>query len=222
MSSGDIEWGFYQADEHWDNSIRRLPHREQAGAITFVTFRLLDSMPKPIVTKWHQEIENWLSEHHLSGMTVEQVFASTTVASNLKRELRKFKNRCWHNKLDDCHGDCVLKHRPCREEVSKSLLHFAGQRYDVDRFVVMPNHVHVLIQMRHGYGLRKQFREIQRFSAREINKILGRSGNLWQGEPFDHIVRHADQLAYLQKYVFDNPSKAHLSPDQYTYRERSK
>ena len=222
MPSNDIEWGFYQPDEDWDDSVRRLPHREQAGAITFVTFRLFDSMPKPIVTKWHQEIAQWLSEHQLSGMTVEQVFASTTVASSLKRELRKFKNRRWHNQLDNCHGGCVLKQLHCRQEVSKSLLHFDGQRYDIDRFVVMPNHVHVLIQMRHGYGLRQQFREIQRFSAREINKILGRSGSLWQGEPFDHIVRHADQLVYLQQYVADNPSKAHLSPDQYTYWERPK
>ena len=80
----------------------------------------------------------------------------------------------------------------------------------------MPNHVHVLIQVRHGYELRKQFREIQRFSAREINRHLARSGQLWQGEPFDHVVRSESQFEYLQQYINDNPAKARLQSGEFT------
>ncbi|WP_231602951.1 transposase [Neorhodopirellula pilleata] len=79
----------------------------------------------------------------------------------------------------------------------------------------MPNHVHVLIQMRSGFDLRKTFREIQRFSARLINKILEREGQLWQGEPFDHVVRSENQFGYLQGYIRDNPKKANLREGEF-------
>ena len=71
--------------------------------------------------------------------------------------------------------------------------------------------------MRDDYSLRKQFREIQRFSARAINKIFGRSGSLWQGEPFDHIVRNSEQLEYLHGYIRDNAKKAGLRQDEFTW-----
>lgn len=70
--------------------------------------------------------------------------------------------------------------------------------------------------MRPGFLLRNQFREIQRYSARQINKLLGRTGSVWQGEPFDHIVRSESQFEYLQQYVSDNPKKARIPESDYT------
>ena len=104
-------------------------------------------------------------------------------------------------------------------EVGKSLLHFDDEKYDVERFIVMPNHVHVLIQMRTGFDLRKQFREIQRYSARQINNLIGRSGELWQGEPFDHVVRSEKQFVYLQNYIRENPMKANVPEGEYLFWE---
>ena len=70
--------------------------------------------------------------------------------------------------------------------------------------------------MRSEHLLRKHFREIQRYSARAINKHLNQSGRTWQGEPFDHLVRNETQLEYLQKYINDNPVKARLPASDYT------
>ena len=217
MSDRKVEWGFYDRNADIVESSRLLPHRDQPGALTFVTFRLADSMPKLVVAQWHHEIEQWLGQNGLAGSTVAQVIESTTVSASLKRELRRFKHRRWHCHLDDCHGACLLKNPECRAEVCKSILHFNGDKYDTERFVVMPYHVHVLIQMRHDFALRKQFREIQRYSARQINKLRGRSGDLWQGEPFDHIVRSEDQLAYLQHYILENPAKGRVPVGEYSY-----
>ena len=212
-----IEWGFFNRSDETVDSVRDLPHKEQPGSITFVTVRLADSMPKAVVRSWHNEVAVWLRENGLSEFSVEEVLKSHTISSDLKNQLRKFRNRSWHNRLDDCHGDCVLRRADCRSEVCNSILHFNSQRYDLESFIVMPNHVHVLIQMREDYSLRKQFREIQRFSARKINRILGRSGSLWQGEPFDHIVRNSSQLEYLHGYIRDNGTKAGLQNDEFTW-----
>lgn len=216
MAGSDVEWSFYDRDKVVLESRRNLPHVDMPGALTFVTFRLADSMPCQVVQQWHNEVEDWLQANGLTGQSVDQVIQSPTVEQKLKSELKRFKNRIWHGHLDDCHGSCLLRDEAVRRFVANSLLHFDGQRYDVERFVIMPNHVHVLIQMRTNYLLRKQFREIQRFTAREINSHLGRTGSLWQSEPFDHVVRSEAQFAYLQRYIDDNPTKARLSVGGYT------
>ncbi len=85
-------------------------------------------------------------------------------------------------------------------------------------FVVMPNHIHMLVVFREATILLKQCGSWMRFTARKINELLGRAGVLWQDEPFDHLVRSETQLQYLRKYIADNPSKANLPEGKYLYR----
>ena len=212
-----VTWNIYDPEVEILESARNLPHRDQTGALTFVTYRLADSMPTEVIVRWRREIADLLIQHNLAGRELADVLNDPEIPNETKRLVQKFRQRQWHNHLDDCHGECVLKRPAVAEEVRKSLLHFNGERLDVERFVIMPNHVHVLIQIRAGFELRKQFREIQRYSARQINTITGRTGRLWQGEPFDHIVRSGKQFLYLQGYIRDNPVKAKLSPGEYLY-----
>ena len=61
-----------------------------------------------------------------------------------------------------------------RAKVGRSLLHFDRKRYDIDAFVLMPNHVHALIAPTQGYDLLMILRGIKGVSANECNKLLGR------------------------------------------------
>lgn len=203
-------WNFYDPDVEMLESYRNLPHRDQTGALTFVTMRLADSMPKEIVRQWHDEIESWLTDHGLANRTVGDVLSDSSILPEIKQDLKRFKHRRWHGHLDDCHGRCPLRTRKLAAEVGKSLLYFNETRYDLERFVVMPNHAHILIQMRTGFELRKQLNSVMRFTGRVINKLLGVDGAFWQSEPFDHIVRSLEQFYYLQGYIYDNPAKANL------------
>ena len=133
---------------------------------------------------------------------------------HIQRAFHKFKNQRWHENLDNCHGKCLLQQRRFADIVAESLLKFDGQRYDVERFVVMPNHVHMLIQMRPGWGLRKQCESWMRFTGRQINSLNETSGEFWS-EPFDHVVRNESQFQYLQAYIVDNPTKARLAHGDY-------
>jgi REP element-mobilizing transposase RayT len=102
--------------------------------------------------------------------------------------------------------------------VGDALRYFDGDRYDLDSFVVMPNHVHVLVQFRPNISLTAQTESWLRYTARQINARLGRRGEFWQSEPFYHLVRSAEQFEYLQRYIAENPQKAHLHTGEYLYR----
>jgi len=82
-------------------------------------------------------------------------------------------------------------------------------------FVVMPNHVHLLAQFRDEDAMRKQCTSWARYTARQINRSLGRKGSFWQKEAFDHLVRSAEQFDYYRRYIAENPRKAHLEPGEY-------
>jgi len=101
--------------------------------------------------------------------------------------------------------------------VGDALLYFHGDRYDLDCFVVMPNHVHLMVQFRASTTLSAQTDRWLRYTARKINQRLNRQGPFWQSEPFDHLVRSATQFEYLRRYIRENPNKANLQPGEYLY-----
>ena len=57
---------------------------------------------------------------------------------------------------------------------------------------------------------------MMRYTGRKINALMNQEGTFWQSEPFDHIVRSEAQFEYLQRYIVENPQKAHLSEREYT------
>ena len=62
------------------------------------------------------------------------------------------------------------------------------RHYEVGAFVVMPNHVHVLVIPR--TSIAKLTRRLKGYTARQANRMLGRTGEaFWQPESYDHWVR---------------------------------
>jgi REP element-mobilizing transposase RayT len=55
---------------------------------------------------------------------------------------------------------------------------------------------------------------IKRHTAYEANLILNRSGDFWQHESYDHIVRDDAEFERIVKYVLYNPVKADLVKEQ--------
>jgi hypothetical protein len=47
----------------------------------------------------------------------------------------------------------------------------------------------------------------KRFTARSINKALGRTGALWQREYWDRLVRGERHFAWTREYIRRNPEK---------------
>jgi hypothetical protein len=48
------------------------------------------------------------------------------------------------------------------------------------------------------------------YSATKANRLLRRSGQFWQREYYDHIVRSEDEFYRIVNYILGNPKKAGL------------
>lgn len=81
----------------------------------------------------------------------------------------------------------------------------------------MPNHVHVLAAFADGAAMKAQIAGWKRFTARRINKRLGRDGRFWQKEDFDHLVRSDEQFAHYQRYIAKNGPAAGLAAGEYRH-----
>jgi type I restriction enzyme R subunit len=104
--------------------------------------------------------------------------------------------------------------------VAENLHHFDGQRYHLGDFVVMPNHVHLIVCLIGTTDLEAQWYSWKRFTAGRINEILGRRGRFWHEECFDHLVRSPEQFDYFRRYIADNPKAAGLRERESLYWRR--
>jgi REP element-mobilizing transposase RayT len=76
-------------------------------------------------------------------------------------------------------------------------------------FVVMSNHVHLLIETIEP--LQKITRLLKGYTARCANQYLARTGQaFWQDVSFDHWVRNSAELERIIHYIENNPVKAGL------------
>ena len=180
----------------------KLPHWNQGGCVQFVTFRLADSLPQTKLKEFGEFKEQWMAEHPKPWDIATQ--------EEYKNKVGKAMDK-W---IDAGYGDCILKDERVRNIVADSIMHFNGERYDIHAFVIMPNHVHVLLSTRGDNLVQDIVGSWKKFSAHEINKLLGRQGSVWERESFDHMVRN--EFSYKEKfdYIISNP--AALPQDSYT------
>jgi len=184
--------------------IRHLPHWRQAGVTYFVTFRLADSLPPArlrelalLRTQWDQQNPLPRSEalwQGLARLTMQHVEG-------------------W---LDEGHGSCVLQLPFAANCLEQKLRHFDGQQYDLCAFVLMPNHVHLLVKPYSDttHPLERIEQAWKAHAAREINATRGTRGSLWQQESFDRIVRDEEHLYRCIQYIGGNPGRAGLDTTQ--------
>ena len=182
---------------------RHLPHWQQAGVTYFVTFRLGDSLPKDVYAKWHHD--------RCAALSKVDADADPELAAQIAEEFGEKLER----HLDEGRGECWLRKPEVSAVVEKALRHFDGDRYLLGSFVIMPNHIHVLVRPAMEHKLPDILHSWKSFSAHEANKVLGRTGEFWQDESFDHIVRNEQQLDRVTRYIHENPIKAKLPKDQY-------
>jgi REP element-mobilizing transposase RayT len=94
-----------------------------------------------------------------------------------------------------------------RDQIVMALRHFDGDRYQLLGFVVMNDHVHVLVQPLRGAALERILHSWKSFTARQFQRAGGRKGAVWQKESFDRIVRNEAELWEKAAYILGNPRK---------------
>ena len=94
-----------------------------------------------------------------------------------------------------------------RSVVASNLHYFDNQRYLLTAFVVMNDHVHVLVQPYPGHELEALIQGWKSYTTGQLQKQTARLSTLWQDEYFDRIIRDASDLADKIAYIENNPAK---------------
>ena len=77
-------------------------------------------------------------------------------------------------------------------------------------FVVMPNHVHWLIQLRSNKSISQTVQATKTICTKSINMRIGGKGTIWQSGFHDHAVRHEGAIREIARYIVANPIRAKL------------
>ncbi|HEX4349990.1 MAG TPA: transposase [Verrucomicrobiae bacterium] len=185
-----------------------LPHVKREGVSYFVTFRLADSLPREVLLRF---------EH-------EHAQALRQLSTNANREAAEEGGRDLHRKikryLDQGHGECLLRQTEIADVVAEALYHYKEQQYLLDEWVVMPDHVHVVLWPKPNFTLSEILKGRKRQIARQANLILGRTGEtFWQRESYDHWIRNDEEKSRIRRYIRMNPVKAGLckAPEEWKW-----
>lgn len=192
---------------HPDKRIRKyyrhLPHWRQDGATYFVTFRLADSLPQAKLIEIKNLRAHWENTH--SEPRSEQDWEEHA------REIIR-RTEAWS---DESHGACYFNEQRWANDLRDRLHHFHGERYQLNGWVIMPNHCHLILRPFDGYELEDLIGAIKGVTAKHINAATGQTGELWEQECFDRIIRDTDHLQRIVQYIGNNPQQAGVPRDQW-------
>ena len=200
---------------------RKLPHWDVPGAIYFVTSCLAESVPALGLLE--------LAQYRRS--LEERPRPEDIAEAEWEIQKHKFIFGRFDRWLDHKPGVRHLEDHRLATNVRDSIYHFAGERYDVYDYVVMPSHFHWVFRPKEDWVRTLNSRQVERgpreiimhgiklYTARECNRILGRKGHFWQAESYDHCVRDEAELWRIVEYVEMNPVKANYtaSPEEWQF-----
>ena len=187
-----------------------LPHVKREGASYFITFRLADSLPQAVWLRFMAEKAQRLRA--LGAIKIDKTAeVQATPPRNSVEEIERDYRRKVERFLDQGVGACHLRRADIAAMVSEALGHFHGRQYLIDDWVIMPNHVHLIIWSMPNYTLSFILQRRKQFTATEANRILGKTGeSFWQTESFDHWMRDEAEKTRIRQYIRANPVKAGL------------
>ena len=204
-----MDFSFYDPTAPVTVTQGHLPHWEQVGSTYFITWRTADSIPKQVWERWRRLRSEWLGDRGINPSDPDWRKQLEGLPEERRVDFRRF-SKALEAEMDSCHGTCPLKSRDCAEIVADALRHFDGDRYLLGDFVIMPNHVHLLVGGLARDRMLAQITSWKKWSAIQINKQLGLRGRLWQDESFDHLVRSEAAFNRFRRYIAENPAKARL------------
>ena len=164
---------------------RHLPHWHPPGRTIFLTWRLYGSLPAEIIREFQARRD----------LTQGEMFIKL---DRVLDEIRTGPSWLKDGRIASCvvkalrKGECQLR------------------QFVLHAFVVMPNHVHVLLDPLVALG--RITNGLKGVTARDANEILERTGKrFWQDETFDHWIRSGAQFERVQTYIERNPVTAGLA-----------
>ena len=175
-----------------------LPHWHQDGVWCFISWRLADSLPQEFMHAWKVAREQWLRDNPKPWEPDQEAEYHSRFSEGLLEQ------------MDIGRGACILRDESCADAVEHALQFFNGQRYSLKSFVIMPNHVHVLMRLHDEFPVERVVQNWKERSAKAINAAMGSEGQVWQKGYFDRLIRNANHWEFVDGYIRRNPQNAEL------------
>lgn len=188
---------------------RKLPHFQPAEATFFVTFRLAGSIPAEVIRRLRENYE----------LVQKGILEQKDLTEKERRELIYAEQKRLFATTDDfldmnLNEPYWLREKEVAEIVSNEMKMHDEQWYTLWSYCIMPNHVHVLLTLLEKAPiLTKVMQNIKGYSAQKSNRILGLSGQFWERESYDHVVRKDGEFERILHYILQNPVKAKFVKD---------
>ena len=190
---------------------RNLPHWIPRNATIFVTWRLYGSLPQSCL----QELEA------LRSQLQKQEKPANTDPIDWELRNRKKIFAMLDRMLDQAtSGPTWLKAPDIARLVQEAFIKTYASLYKLWSYAVMSNHCHALLKPKpidpsnlqsDPIAFAQITKRLKGYTAREANKILGRTGlTFWQDESFDHWIRNQQEFDRVVAYIENNPVKAGL------------
>lgn len=169
---------------------RNLPHWHPDGAFAFLTWRLYGTLPCGTGTPACAADPRGQTVPETTGQRFKRLDSHLDNAKVGPKWLADARvAACVEAAI--IRGDAILR------------------QYELHAYVLMPNHVHLLVKPR--IQLSKITKGIKGVSAKAANRILRGAGKaFWQDESFDHWVRDESEYGKIRFYIEHNPVAARL------------
>lgn len=220
-------------------SQRHRPHIQPLDATLFITYRLAGSIPQTTL-RWYRARKEWIQTEFARVRRTTQ--ENAILMEEWLTRLEEFKHE-WFLKFEDilhkaAIGPKWLQDDAVAQIVSGGLHDLDDEAYRLDAYSIMSNHVHVVFQPliterelqqyhnRKGHldykasehpSLARIMQLLKGKSAKQCNEVLGRRGQFWEHESFDHVVRQKN-FGKTIRYVLNNPVKVGLVNEWRDYR----
>ncbi len=101
----------------------------------------------------------------------------------------------------------------------KTLYYYRREsRYALHAFVLMPNHVHLLLTLARDVTIERAVQLIKGAYSHTLGRIRGRNAEVWQRGFTDHRIRDVNDFEHHRKYIHLNPVVGHLAAASSEYR----
>ncbi len=164
-----------------------VPHFSSSDVIQFITYKLHDSVPP-------------VAEEVISARATHQMSPHERLEDH-------------DDLLDKGYGSCILKY----PEVAKSVIdtwHFHHEKkYHLLGWVVMPNHVHVLIKPHRNNEISRIIQSWKSYSSKKIKMSptgMSIDEKIWMRGYWDRFIRDNDDFYTTLNYIHENPIRAGL------------
>jgi REP-associated tyrosine transposase len=179
---------------------RRLPHQHPEGYPLFISWNLKGAFPAEFAAELKREQQRLAAQPKRPGESPKDR------KDRHEKLLFAFRDNLLDRRAD---GPLHLKDPEAAQIVVDSILFGVPERYDLYAFVVMANHVHVLLTPRRLPA--RIMKSLKGYTSYRINRLQDQHGRaLWQHESYDHWVRDEAEACRIIEYIENNPVKAGL------------